>query len=143
MRLQRLISHIIALLVITGVLAGCGGGKPLSTTKNTKASSQKGSAFNNGKTYLEITDNHLGTPVFSSADGAAVPNRVPARIPFKTRVHVLCVAPNTSGMVSVNAFYLITGGKWNRMYAPANTFANGGPLGPNPYNIDKRVPKCK
>lgn len=126
--LRGFIKYVGASALACIALAGCGG-------------SGNGNA-NPNKTYTEISDNHLGVAVFSSPSGAAVPNDVPGRIPYGTHVQVVCYAPNSSGMSSVNDFYLVQGGKWDGMFAVADSFANGGPMGPNPYNIDPKVPEC-
>lgn len=90
--------------------------------------------------YPEIADNRRGVPTFASPAGSASPA---GAIPFADHVLVSCVAPNTSGMASVNAFYRIATAPWQGLYAPANTFANGGPLGvTNAHGIDRNVPPC-
>lgn len=128
-------------------LAACGGSSSSSASSehlNTTDNAAHVSHFRppSNKTFPERSDNHLGVAVFSSPEGAPTPSNVPARIPYGTRVQVGCVAPNESGMSSVNAFYLVEGGKWDGMFAVADSFANGGPMGPNPDNIDHRVPDC-
>lgn len=146
----------LALLGVTAALAGCGSSAKHNTASNSNNASTDVSVSNgtaparhhSGRLHVEIADNHLGTPLFSSPEGGAVPNGVPGRIKYGTRVLVECYAPNQSGMTSVNDFYLIMGGVHGQMkdirhtYAPADTFANGGPMGNNPDTIDPAVPKC-
>jgi hypothetical protein len=90
-----------------------------------------------GKLHKELTDNHLGTPVFSDPMGDAVTGG-PERIPYGTQVLVKCWAPNESGMGSINAFYLVETRPWAGEYAPANTFLNADTAG----TLDPDVPKC-
>lgn len=89
----------------------------------------------------EWTDNRLGTPVFRDPLGDAVNGQ--ESIPFDTKVMVKCWADNQSGMGSVNAFYLVETAPWTNEYAPANTFANGDPIGGQGSTaIDSAVPHC-
>jgi len=91
--------------------------------------------------YPEITDNENGTPVFGSAQGRAVTHD--ESIPFDRRVLVKCWAPNESAMTSVNAFYLVETAPWSGDYAPADTFADGDPVGQSgSTTIDPAVPEC-
>ncbi|MEU1704816.1 hypothetical protein ABZ478_05355 [Streptomyces sp. NPDC005706] len=94
------------------------------------------------RTWKEIADRNDGVPVFSSASGANAEGR--NRIPLGTEVPVSCVAVNRSGMASVNAWYVIADGPWKGLYAPANTFANGDPVGEQggTHTIDVAVPRC-
>jgi hypothetical protein len=64
-------------------------------------------------------------------------------IGFNQAVVVKCVAPNESGIQTINAFYLIDSGIWKGTYASANEFTNGGPKGDaaDP-NLDPAVPPC-
>jgi hypothetical protein len=79
--------------------------------------------------------------VFSNAQGGAVSQD--ERIPYDIHVDVKCWVPNESSMSSVNAFYLIETVPWRGDYAPANTFANGDPVGqPGSTAIDAAVPEC-
>jgi hypothetical protein len=97
------------------------------------------------RTYTETTDNHNGTPIFSSPSGGALPNGMPGAIPYDTPVQVKCWAPNTAGMPSVNAFYDIVGpAPYENVYGSASTFANGDPLGDpgGTHTIDSAVPEC-
>lgn len=94
-----------------------------------------------GTLYLEITDNHAGTPVFGDPSGGAASSN--SNIDYDTAVQVACWAPNTSQMSSINAFYLIETAPWKGDYAPADTFANGDPVGqPGGTVIDPNVPEC-
>jgi hypothetical protein len=92
----------------------------------------------------EIADNHLGTPVFSGPEGDAPTGSGPDRIPYGTTVKVECWAPaNHSGITSIKAFYLVQTKPWIGLWAPANTFANGDPLGKAGTTvIDPAVPEC-
>lgn len=114
---------------------------PTTAAPSTGATTSAATAAPSGQ-HDEIADNQLGTPVFSSPLGGAAPNGVRGRIPYDTHVMVECYAQNESGMSSINVFYKIVGGEWNGLYAPANTFANGGPMGPNGNNIDPNVGQC-
>jgi hypothetical protein len=87
--------------------------------------------------HPEVTDNRLGTDVFSDPTGSAV-TKGPASIPFGAHVEVSCWAANDSGMTSINAFYLIATHPWQGDYAPANTFLNADTTG----TLDPRVPPC-
>ena len=94
-----------------------------------------------GRIFTEIADNRNGIQVFGSPGGSST--NAP-EIPFATRVKVACYAPNESGMTSINAFYLIKSpSPWQNVYAPADTFANGDPVGePGSTDIDPAVPRC-
>lgn len=94
------------------------------------------------QTFKELADNRQGVPVFSDNKGSALKNGEPARIPYDTEVEVQCVAPNNSGITSINALYRVIGGQWNGDYVPANTMDNNAGLGPNPVDLDPRVPAC-
>jgi hypothetical protein len=116
--------------------------QPVSGTASpTPATSASGPRAATAKTFTEIADNRNGVPVFGSPDGSATDA---PEIPFATRVQVACYTPNESGMPSINAFYLIKSPPpWTDVYAPANTFANGDPVGqPGSTNIDPAVPRC-
>ena len=93
-----------------------------------------------GKTWSETADNRRGIATYSNTSGTTS-GKPP--IPYSTTVDVSCYAPNNSGMGSINDFYLIADGQWEGDYAPANTFANGDPLGvPGGADIDPHVPPC-
>jgi hypothetical protein len=89
------------------------------------------------KLYWELTDNHLGTDVFSDPMGDAV-TAGQEFIPYHTNVRVKCWAPNESGMGSINVFYLVETPPWAGEYAPANTFLNADTSG----SLDPDVPEC-
>jgi hypothetical protein len=89
------------------------------------------------KLYWELTDNHLGTDVFSDPMGDAV-TAGQEFIPYHTNVQVKCWAPNESGMGSINVFYLVETPPWAGEYAPANTFLNADTSG----SLDPDVPEC-
>jgi hypothetical protein len=94
-----------------------------------------------GRLHLETTDNHLGTQVFRDPEGDAV--QANQAIPYDTRVLVKCWTQNQSSMSSINAFYLIETSPWTGDYAPADTFANGDPLGADGSTaLDPAVPQC-
>ncbi|MET9632182.1 hypothetical protein ABZX92_32445 [Lentzea sp. NPDC006480] len=93
-----------------------------------------------GTTWEEIAANRNGTPTFADAMGKS---STAGKIPFGTKVRVSCVAPNLSGMKSVNAFYRVETAPWQGTYAPANTFANGDELGSSGQtDVDPAVPAC-
>ena len=90
----------------------------------------------------EISDNRAGTKVFSNPAGAA-PTGYNDEIPFDTTVAVACWAPNESEMTSITGFDLIETAPWTGDYAPADTFANGDPVGqPGSTDRDPAVPTC-
>jgi hypothetical protein len=147
---RNLLRYGTPALLASLALAACGSSNRASSTSEHNSTSSAGSAAGSvpsfhppsSRTFTEISDNHLGVAVFSSPEGAAVPNNVPGRIPYGVQVQVACVAPNLSRMSSVNDFYLVESGQWRGMLAVADSFANGGPMGPNPDNIDPHVPEC-
>lgn len=143
-------------LVVAGMVGGvaghaifgASGGRPQAVQYISPPSSASASAPTSrlperqgtASTVTEVADNRNGVPVFASPAGAS--SNAP-RIPFGTRVLVACFAPNESGIVSINAFYLVRTRPWDNVYAPADTFANGDPLGmPGSTNIDPAVPAC-
>jgi hypothetical protein len=85
-------------------------------------------------------DWYLGVNVY--ADNEATTSNAPV-IPFNQQVEVSCVAPNNSGILSINAFYLLASGPWKGTYASANEFTNGGARksGDDPA-IDASVKPC-
>lgn len=96
-----------------------------------------------GKSHREIADYRGGITVYSTAQGLVAPMRA---IPFKKAVYVGCwISSAPAQMPSVNAWYLITGPKpWVDVYASANEFANGDPVGvnTNAHTIDHHVLPC-
>jgi class 3 adenylate cyclase len=107
-----------------------------STTSSTVAPTNTVSG-----SHTETADNRLGIQTF--ADNLGTPSGKPV-LPFAAQVQVDCYSPNNSGMASINAFYHIVGPTpWQNTYAPANTFANGDPLGvAGSTQIDTAVPRC-
>lgn len=94
-----------------------------------------------GATYTVYADWRLGVAVY--ADNKGTTSNAPD-IPFNQAVQVACVAPNESGMTSINDFYRIVGpSTWAGTYASCNEFTNGGPreTASDP-SIDPRVPHC-
>ena len=133
---------------ITAIIATSGG----TGTSNSgsgpgavNAPSRSGgtSAALRGKAVTEYADNRSGSPVFASPELKGV-RGVPARIPYGTRVAVLCQAPNqVPSVTSVTALYLIASGRWRGDYVVADTMSNGGPPGnTDTPNVDSRVPPC-
>jgi hypothetical protein len=118
-----------------------GIGQPVSGTELATPATSASSPPATAHTFTEIADNRNGVPVFESPDGSTTDA---PEIPFTTRVQVACYTPNESGMSSINAFYRIKSPpQWRDVYAPANTFANGDPVGqPGSTNIDPTVPRC-
>jgi hypothetical protein len=147
---RNLLRYGTPALLASLALAACGSSSRSSSASEHDSTAGTGSFAGSApsfrppspRTFTETSDNHLGAAVFSSPEGAAVPNNIPGRIPYGTHVLVACVAPNLSGMSSVNDFYLVESGQWRSMFAVADSFANGGPMGPNPNNIDPHVPEC-
>ena len=126
-----------------------------TTTSGGDAITGSGDNFTapNSKTWPEIAGNHKGVNLYSSPNGST-PIGV---IKYGTTVNVQCWAPNNSGMASADpGFYRFTylvKGKKTTVYAIANTFTNGDPLGSAgtkqadgtivPTNIDPKVQSCK
>jgi hypothetical protein len=136
-------------LILAGAIGGAighvvpGSGSPprasAASAATTPSSSSPAAPTPTGA-VTEIADNRNGVAVFADPTGAAVDA---PRIPFATHVQVACVAPNESGIVSINAFYLIETPPWKGVYAPADTFANGDSVGaPGSTNIDPAVTPC-
>ncbi len=92
-----------------------------------------------GQPVEEIACNRNGTPVFGGPDGSPRPDGVPARIPFGTHVHIMCITSAAdAGMASVVNFYVIADGPWAGTYGSADTFWNGGMNN----DLNPRVPRC-
>ena len=91
-------------------------------------------------TVTEYADWAYGVNVYTNNMAATSNVSV---IPFNQQVEVSCVAPNYSGISSINAFYLIASGPWKGTYASANEFTNGGAResAADP-DIDLRVRPC-
>jgi hypothetical protein len=89
--------------------------------------------------FIEIADDPGGVPVFLSPSS---PTSV-GMIPYGTKVGVFCVAPKESGMVGVNAFYLLEYPADYGLYPPANAFSKGGQVGKTGTpEIDRSLPRC-
>ena len=113
-----------------------------TSTVNTSPAPNATQHSESSRLHVEITDNGLGTQVFSSPQGGAVSQN--GAIPYDTYVKVECWTKNESTMHSINAFYLIESAPWVGDYAPADTFANGDPIGePGSTTIDPAVPECR
>jgi hypothetical protein len=121
------------------------GGAPAATSGTASSPAATASARESAAApslHGEVTDNRNGTQVFGSPEGAAAAGE--SSIPYDTTVSVLCWAPNNSAIVSINAFYLVETSPWRDDYAPADTFANGDPVGqPGSTAIDPSVPRCR
>lgn len=83
-----------------------------------------------------------GIAVYSDVRGTGADVR---SIPFGQRVTVVCVAPNESGISTINAFYLISTPPWRGRFASANQFLNGTRLGEttNAGQLNPDVQKCR
>jgi hypothetical protein len=93
-----------------------------------------------GSAVLEYADWRPGVAVYASNSGSASDM---SPIPFNQGVRIACVAPNNSGIASINKFYLISSGRWKGTYASANEFTNGGPReSASDASIDKRIHSC-
>ena len=119
------------------LISHAGGSSAHSVTGSTASTSTPATGRTAGRLYTEMTDNHLGTKVFSNSEGGAV-SRGPISIPFGQHVKVKCWASNQSTMSSVNDFYLIETPPWASEFAPANTFLNSDTTGA----LDPKVPEC-
>lgn len=93
------------------------------------------------KPRTEIADVRAGIVVYldNRATSASAPN-----IPIGKRVIVVCKAPNYSGITSINYFYLLDTSPWRGLFASANQFANGAPVGvtTNAGEVDRKVQNC-
>jgi hypothetical protein len=144
----KIVASALAILLAGGLAAlFAGGGKsqrhdvdsaPVTTTTMGMAS------IPSGRRTLEYADNTNGSPVLASPRGTAVAGDLPGRIPYGTKVYVVCWAPNeVAGMSSVTALYLIASGRWAHDYVVSDTMSNGGPLGnTDTPNMDPRVHPC-
>lgn len=102
-----------------------------SSSGQQSSGSQSQSNASNGLVE-ETGDNRNGTPVFADTNGSTVPDGVPMRIPYGTKVMVECFVKSNAGMSSVNGFYLVRTNPWDGMYAVANTMSNGGDVARDP-----------
>lgn len=92
-------------------------------------------------TYVEVAGNRNGSKLF--ADPSATPAAGGGVLPYLTQVRVTCKAPNGSQLRNTTHFYRIWSRPWRGLYAPADTFANGDPIGtPGPTVVDPAVPDC-
>lgn len=94
------------------------------------------------KARWETADVRAGIVVY--ADNGGRPANADD-IPIGKRVLVACVAQNNSGIASINAFYLIASPPWRGLFASANQFANGVPVGEttNAGQLDTKVKPCR
>lgn len=94
------------------------------------------------KPRTEIADVRAGIVLYEDnlGKGSDLPN-----IPIGKAVSVVCVAPNFSGISSINSFYLISSAPWRGKFASANQFANGAPVGAttNAKNVDPQLKRCR
>lgn len=90
----------------------------------------------------EIADVRAGIAVYSDNFGTGA-NR--ADIPIGRGVTVVCVASNYSDITSINSFYLVATPPWRGLFASANQFANGAPVGvtTNSDPVDPHLRKCR
>ncbi|MEV4314342.1 hypothetical protein [Actinocrispum sp. NPDC049592] len=110
-------------------------GTPPSTTVATTSSDA------GRHTFPETAGNRKGSLTFRDNKGSASGR---GSIPYNTTVQVECYAENLSDMASINVFYKISGGTWDSLYAPANTFMNGDAPGTaGTHDIDPVVPPCR
>lgn len=143
------------LLLLPGACALNSGGaaEGAGSSPGAEASATPPSAVS----FRELADNRNGVPVFSDNKGSALTRGEDSRIPYATAVEVDCVAPNLSGITSINALYRIVRvpnpadpnqndtdprHNWTGDFVPANTMDNNAGLGPNPVDLDLRVPPC-
>lgn len=125
----------------TGTAATAGRGTGTATAAST-ATARPAIARRaaSGATVAEYANWRPGVNIYANNRAATSNVRV---IPFQQAVQVSCVAPNDSGIESINAFYLIVTEPWKGTYASANEFSNGGPVGSSTVPaIDPRVHVC-
>lgn len=153
-RLTQATATVIAAAITGGVsvaIALSGGSSqaqrpPEAGTSRSSSSGSAGFAGSSGSVrraragVTEYADWGGGVQVYADNRGTA--SNLDA-IPFDQAIEASCVAPNNSGIRSINAFYLIGSGPWKGTYASANEFTNGGPpeTASDP-SIDRRVPSC-
>jgi hypothetical protein len=110
----QIIAGALAILLAGGLAALFGGGKSQRRTVHGAAATTTTARVTSippGRRILEYADNTNGSPVFASPQGAPVVGNLPGRIPYGTKVYVVCWAPNgVAGMNSVTALYLIASG---------------------------------
>jgi hypothetical protein len=144
-RLTQATATVIAAAITGGVsvaiaLSGGTSQAQRPPEDGTSRSSSSGSARGASAGVTEYADWGGGVQVYADNRGTA--SDLDA-IPFDQAIEASCVAPNNSGIRSINAFYLIGSGPWKGTYASANEFTNGGPreTASDP-SIDRRVPSC-
>lgn len=141
---------VAAAIVIPLVVTGGGGssagvgsspsstpGAPPPSSSIPKIAEQDGL-----KPRREVADVRKGIVVYTDNLGT----RAKAiDIPIGKRVVVVCHAPNYSGSGTINAFYLIATPPWRGLFASANQFANGAPVGvtTDASPIDPEVHACR
>jgi hypothetical protein len=113
---------------------------PSTATPTPSSSSGASNGGVTGATFTVYGDWAPGVQVYANNQAAA--SNAPT-IRLNQAVHVTCVAPNDSGIPSINAFYRIVSGPWSGTYASCNEFTNGGPLdSASDPAIDPRIPHC-
>ena len=91
-----------------------------------------------GEVFGETADLAPGVPVFDYPGSETILGW----IGFGTKVRVACVEPGESGGWS-DPYYQIVSSQWSNLLAPADGFANGGPVGAaGVLKVDPRVPRC-
>jgi hypothetical protein len=134
---------LIGVLIASHSSSSSGSLPPVSSpTPPSPSASASGhsSQISAASMVIEYGDWRPGIVVY--ANTAAASTNVPV-IPFNQGVFVKCVAPNESGIQTINKFYLIDSGQWKGTYASANEFTNGGPKGdPADPSIDPAVHPC-
>ncbi|MFI4993427.1 MAG: hypothetical protein ACHQCH_07415 [Solirubrobacterales bacterium] len=143
----KIIASALAILLAGGLAAlFANGGKSQRHAAHNPATTTtvRVTSIPSGRRTLEYADNTTGSPVFASPQGASVAGNLPGRIPYGTKVYVVCWAPNkVVVMSSVTALYLIASGRWAHNYVVSDTMSNGGPLGnTDTPNVDPRVHPC-
>jgi hypothetical protein len=141
----QIIASALAILLAGGLAAlVTSGGTSQHAVQNGSTTTTAKTPVPPGRRILEYADNTSGSPVFASPRGAPVAGNLAARIPYGTKVYVVCWAPNeVPSMTSVTALYLIASGRWAHEYVVSDTMSNGGPLGnTSTPNLDPRVHRC-
>lgn len=144
-------------MLTASLLVGCGGtNEPdgdnvddiQSTAPSTFAPSHKGGdpVFGSPSGSVEnVVDNIHGVQVFGSSSFDAFKG-VKDRIPYNTKVNVVCYVTNNTGQYgSVNALYRIKGGEWDGGWIPANVMLNDPTAKVGDVNtpaLDPRVKPC-
>jgi hypothetical protein len=140
-----------AIAVVAGILVSTSGGGtsaghqgPHSSGPGSSASSSVPKISNQTglRSRWETADARPGIVVYANNRGTT---SHASDIPIGKRVRVVCRAPNYSGITTINAFYLIATPPWRGLFASANEFANGAPVGvrTNVDPIDSSVSACR